>query len=100
MKIVRGEFMNTHVCPHCGDNGISGFRKQFLGPALPAKCSKCGGRVGVSYWRALVSSVPWLLAIVALPVLKQNGMLSFCLGAVGAGAMMVLWNSIVPLEKR
>ena len=49
-----------YECPHCGERTISAWRRAFLGPALPTRCSSCRQRVGVSW------SMTWLGAVVGL----------------------------------
>ena len=68
--------MQKLTCPHCKKPGISVIRKTFLGPVLPARCSICHNRVGVSIkWSALVILVyaavllsSPLLALLFLPL--------------------------------
>lgn len=92
--------MTATQCPHCGQSGISGLRRQFIGPAVPATCSSCGGKVGVPFGRTFLAMIPWIVAIVLLSFVKESGPLSFAVGAFGAMGTGILWNSIVPLVKR
>ena len=86
-------------CPHCGEDGISGFRRLCLGPALPARCSHCGGRVGVPWW-SLATTLPWFAALVMAAFAKGDGQTSFWLGSFGVLLSMLLWDGLVPLVKR
>lgn len=52
-----------HNCPHCGEPGISTFRKLFLGPAVSTTCKVCGKKVSVSH-RSILIMVPLLFIAV------------------------------------
>jgi hypothetical protein len=91
--------MVRYTCPHCGEAGISGLRKVFLGPAIPAHCSLCGGAVGVPWW-SLLTLAPWFAAILLAPLVRGSGIASFWLGAIGALVSVSLCEILVPLVKR
>ncbi|MGE0713074.1 MAG: hypothetical protein AB7N76_35145 [Planctomycetota bacterium] len=58
-------------CPRCGGPGITLLRKLSLGPALPATCASCGGKVGVP-WRVLLFPVlPFTLLTSAIPLVAR-----------------------------
>jgi len=59
--------MAYYACPHCNDDGISIIRKIFLGPVLPATCSKCGGKVGVPSKPFYALMIPLILILVIVP---------------------------------
>jgi hypothetical protein len=79
--------MYRYKCPHCGRSTISWLRKMCLGPALPATCSSCGGKVGVPYTTMLVG-IPLVVCLMSplwLPAFVVT---------------IVIWTFLVPLEKR
>ena len=91
--------MVKHQCPHCGGGGISGFRRAFLGPALPGRCSCCGAKVGVPWW-SLLMLLPFWIALVLAGFVRDSGFASFWLGAFGGLSTVLLWDGMVPLVKR
>jgi len=91
--------MVKQQCPHCGQNGITELRRLCLGPALPAKCTECGRKIGVPYW-SLLTLAPIFVASALTSFVLDNGILCFVLGALGAMMAIGLWSSIVPLVKR
>ncbi len=90
--------MNQHVCPHCGELGISSVRRAFLGPAIPATCRKCSGKISVPLWSG-VAMLPWFVALGFVPLVNDNTMFAFFLGAFGATGMWFVWEHFVPLVK-
>lgn len=52
-----------YACPHCGEKTISLWRRLFLGPALPTRCSACQQRVGVSWSMTWIGLVVGLMAV-------------------------------------
>jgi len=92
--------MVQHRCPHCGDDGISGLRKMFLGPANPATCSECGKKVGISYKWLFRGMVPWFVAFGLLPFANGSEFLGFGLGAFGVLGMVIVMEGFAPLIKR
>ena len=92
--------MVRHPCPHCGRDGISGFRRVALGPALPTRCSECRRRVGVPWW-SIVTAVPFVLAMcLAVEAAGSGVRLGFLLGSFGTAVMFMLGAALVPLVKR
>jgi len=92
--------MVRYRCPHCGGDGIPGWRRLCLGPAVPTKCRECGHRVGVPWW-SIVVGIPFLVAYaLALTYFRGDAIKNFWLGALGAIIMVWLWDSFVPLIKR
>lgn len=91
--------MNRHQCPHCSKNSITGIRSMFLGPVVSTTCSEFGGRVSVPYW-SLAALAPLIVAICLMPLVRDNGLYSFWLGAIGTMGLFVLWGEYVPLVKR
>ena len=90
--------MQRDLCPHCGQHGIAAVRRLGLGPLYSARCTACGGQVGVPF-KAVLASVPLFLALI-LAVLPEKGSLeSFWLGALGTLGMLYLWFGWVPLVK-
>jgi len=94
----------THRCPYCGREGISAFRKLWIGPATSAHCSECGGRVTVPWGRSLLALLPLLVAVGAWGALEATmsnacslRIATFWLGAVGGGLLLFLWTTWVPL---
>jgi hypothetical protein len=88
--------MAMHACPHCGGPGITTLRRNSLGPAFPATCRSCGRKIGVP-WSSMLAMLPFLLGILAAPLLP--GIPFLVLPAAGAVAMFFLWR-YVPLVKR
>ena len=71
-----------------------------LGPALPARCSECGLRVGVPGW-SMIFVTPLIVAFALSTVyLSKEAQLGVVIGTVASGCMFTLWASFVPLEKR
>lgn len=89
--------MSKLECPHCGNEGISGLRKMFLGPAVPATCKVCGEKVGVLF-AAILAVVPALAgiggaALLGAPVLKAV----LCVGSFVVMSLCHLrWVPLVP----
>lgn len=98
-QILRGEVMNRHQCPHCGELGISALRKCFLGPALPTTCESCGQEVGVPYW-SIVTLIPMFAGMFAIPNLISNPSYVAMMATFATLTTWVLWESFVVLEKR
>ena len=90
--------MKHYACPHCGEDGISLLRKLTLGPAIRAKCKKCGKLVTVKYWHVLLVSVP-----VAIPILiaSESGFSLLFFLSLGACLMAtsILTAVYIPLLK-
>jgi len=88
-----------YICPHCNKPGISALRRAFLGPAIPATCSACGGKVGVPMYKSMLATAPFIIAIVAAQF-APTPTLSLSAWAIGAVVMFVLHFKFVPLIKR
>jgi hypothetical protein len=94
-----------HRCPHCGEPGLSRIRKAFLGPAVPATCRRCGGKIGVGYVVTFAMVLPWMAALyvlwipelwpVAIPLWQR-----IVVSAVWLVALPVVWDRFVPLQAR
>ena len=85
-------------CPHCGEEAISVLRKLFLGPALPARCRRCGHKVGVPY-SSLLAMVPFLGGIfLAGSVGSVPVQAALAIG--GFLAMSFIHLNWIPLEPR
>ncbi len=91
--------MTQHICPHCGKPGISGFRRVCLGPALPATCSQCGEKIGVSYW-SMLTVLPLLAGIITPPLVTNSVSAGAIIGSLGTTVTFTLWAGLVPLVKR
>ena len=91
--------MNMHICPHCQMPGISGLRRAFLGPGLPAKCSQCGKKVSVPYW-SILTIVPMLAGFLGAPLVTDNSFIAAGLAMYCTATTFTLWAALVPLEKR
>jgi hypothetical protein len=91
--------MNKHQCPHCGEMGISALRKCFLGPSVSVKCESCGKPVSVPYW-SIVIIIPMLTGMFATPYLVSDDRFVAYAAVIATVITWVLWDSIVPLEKR
>jgi hypothetical protein len=89
----------VYACPHCNKPGISMLRRAFLGPAIPATCNVCGGKVGVPYGRSFVAVAPFMAAIL-FGVFAPNPALLVLALVVGAVAMFALFFKFVPLVKK
>ena len=88
-----------HDCPHCHKPGITTLRRLTLGPALPATCRQCGGKVGVSYRQSALAASPFFASLlVAMSI--ESIWLALLLLIVGSTVMFVLWFRLVPLERR
>lgn len=96
--IIAERGVKHYQCPHCGENGIWLLRKLVLGPAIPAKCTKCGKLVTVKYWHVLAVSVPALLPIY---LFEENGFSSTFIVALAVGLLTtaILVLKFVPLGK-
>jgi hypothetical protein len=88
-----------HRCPHCGEGGISGVRKFFLGPLRTTSCSRCGRPVSIPYW-SIVIVVPWLIALVMVLAIPDRALYGFWLGSLSVVLMSLIWAGFVPLVKR
>lgn len=91
--------MVQHRCPHCGNDGISGLRKSFLGPLATTNCSSCGKAVSVPYW-SMVALLPWFIAIFLVLAIPDRAFPGFWLGAISVMLTALIWQSFVPLVKR
>ena len=99
--------MNMYVCPHCERPGISGLRRAFMGPAIPAKCSQCGKKAGVPYWSMPIQVLPtaslmvaWWLSVHDVPGFSTDTVLGVFIGAMAAAITFVVERAFVPLERR
>lgn len=88
-----------YTCPHCNKSGISTLRRAFLGPAVPATCNVCGGKIGVPYGKSIVVVAPFIAAIL-FGVIAPNLAVHVLALVVGAIAMFALFFMFVPLVKR
>jgi len=88
-----------HDCPHCNRPGITTFRRLTLGPAIPATCSQCGGKIGVSYQKSFWALLPFLAGLFVGKSIRTTW-LAIAFAVLGAAVMLVLWFKLVPLEKR
>ena len=88
-----------YACPHCNKPGVSALRRALLGPAIPATCTVCGRKVGVSAVRSLVAVAPFMVA-VTVARFAPTPALSIAAWVVGALAMFALFFTFVPLIKR
>jgi hypothetical protein len=80
-----------HECPHCKEQTITAFRKQFVGPLRKIQCSNCKARVSVDWFHSIVMSLFVLVAPVFFLIIMINyGLLSAAgfaiLGTVAVGA--------------
>lgn len=91
-----------HLCPVCGAYGISWrdkLRVRLLGEVLT--CGACGARLGVDYWRSVVSLVP-LLVSLAVGFLFANAIgLIVCLavGLTASWLYSIIYVPLVPLRE-
>jgi hypothetical protein len=90
--------MNKFNCPHCASPTVSVMRKLCLGPAVPATCKACGGKVGVSY-KAMFALAP-VFAAIGLSAFIQPFALKLLLWIAGFLIMAVIHLIWVPLERR
>jgi hypothetical protein len=61
-----------------------------LGPALPAKCTLCSGKVGVPYLASILAGTPLLVGLFSQSLLIIPGMI----------ITLVAYTYWVPLERR
>jgi len=54
------------ACPHCAQNTISDIAKAFSAPAIPVKCSACGGLSCVMGWKMYTLSFLASVLVTAL----------------------------------
>lgn len=102
-------------CPHCGQPGVSVVRKLALGPALPATCTACRGKVGVPWSSMLFPVLPWfaitmgsaflptvLPALPALPGQLVSTRVSVLIAVAGVSWLALSWYWLyrVPLVRR
>lgn len=87
-----------HICPHCHNPGIPFTRRIFLGPALPATCHVCGGKVGVPY-SSMWTLLPFLAAILGAACV-DSFTAKAALWLVGFGVTSICHLRFVPLVKR
>lgn len=88
-----------YICPHCNKPGISKLRRAFLGPAIPAACAQCGGKVGVPLGKTLVAALTGFVAYVVAQFAPTPA-LSISAFTVGAVVVVVLFFKFVPLVKK
>lgn len=63
--------MNPNTCPHCGHTpALPLWGKSCLGPAASTVCRACGKHISVS-WRALLFTLPLVIALGAAPLLAS-----------------------------
>ena len=86
-------------CPHCGKPAITPLRKMFMGPGFPARCRVCGGKVGVPYSAARLSSIASALTLGALVLVRSFASLVVVLAA-GFALASYLQIRRVPLVPR
>ncbi len=94
--------LNTpkYLCPHCAEPGLSALRRSYLGPAVPARCTACGNKIGIPYGRSVVATIPFLVAIMFTPLVIFEPLAVAALITCGAIVMFALFYRWVPLEKR
>ncbi len=61
-----------HICPHCQQSGISVIRRAFLGPAVAATCTSCGGKVGVPWGKSMIAFLPMVLSFIGANFLHSS----------------------------
>jgi hypothetical protein len=88
-----------YACPHCGKPGISLFRRACLGPAIPATCMTCGRKVGVSWGKSMMSSLPLIMAVI-IAQFTRNAALSASIWITGIIVTFVLNFKFVPLVRK
>ena len=87
-----------YLCPHCSKPGVSVLRRAFLGPAIAATCSSCGGKVGVPWGKSMIALSPFLLAILG-SAFAPSFAAAAAIWVAGAVVMFVLFFTFVPLVK-
>jgi hypothetical protein len=85
-------------CPHCGNHGVSIFRKIFLSPGLPAKCSSCGEAIAVTYPPILKAIAPGATLMLAAEFVESET-LAWALSIGGIALWLLLHVIFVPLVK-
>ena len=95
----RMVIMQGYACPHCGKLGISFWRKQALGPAVPATCRSCSKAVGVPWW-SMLGAMPLIGLVVARGQLPTLPLAVYVALLVAALLLMFFWQHAVPLVKR
>jgi predicted RNA-binding Zn-ribbon protein involved in translation (DUF1610 family) len=95
--IFGADTMDDHLCPVCGNYGISvrdKLRLRLFGQVLT--CSACGVRLTVDYWQSVISLVP-LLVMLGIGFLLNSALgLAVCL-AIGLAASWLWSIRYVPL---
>jgi hypothetical protein len=88
-----------YACPHCNQPGISWTRRAMLGPAVPATCDKCGGKIGVPWVQSFAAVAPFLIGVLFAQN-TPNPILGYVAVGIGAIAMLILHFTWVPLVKK
>lgn len=84
-----------HKCPHCQKPSISTIRKLCLGPALATRCKQCNNKVGVSYSKSFIATIPLFVAL-ALSI-SYNSPIPILIGFIITSIIYIKW---VPLIKK
>jgi hypothetical protein len=75
------------------------LRRACLGPAIPATCTACGGKIGVPMGRSMLAIAPFIGSIIAARFAPTLALALFA-WIVGATMMITLHFLLVPLIKR
>jgi uncharacterized membrane protein len=87
------------ICPHCNQKGITYLRRSLLGPAVSAKCSACGEKIGVPWGKSALAILPAILAVFLGNQFLKAPEYYFVV-ALGAVVMALLFFFYVPLIKK
>jgi hypothetical protein len=88
-----------YICPHCQQPGISALRRAYLGPAVPATCTACGGKIGIPWGKSMIAYLPMALSFFGANFLYNTTLMVLVLLA-GTAATFFLHHFYVPLEAR
>lgn len=88
-----------HICPHCNQPGIAYLRKIVIGPAMPAVCKNCGGKVINSTGQANFAVVPFAAGLAGLKYL-ENPVIAWSLMLLGLFVTVVITTRWVKLVKK
>ena len=84
-------------CPCCGAPGVSFLQKLYLSSKKPAECRACGEKASVQVSLAMVSLIPFLLALIVSA--SYRGTLSWAIVLSGFGMYLMVYLFAVPLQR-
>ena len=91
--------MKKHICPHCGQPGISITKKALMGPSSRRECSECGKMVSVKALPFYLVILPIFAITIASGFSGYSIYMTLAL-ILGPIIALLIHNRFVPLVKK